>query len=74
MRKRVLDGCSSYGVDGRVRISNFKFEISNKFHRCFLISLLGTPCADLLLECNSLLNFLEVRGVILPLRRAYGPL
>jgi hypothetical protein len=65
---RVLDRCSGYGVDGRVRISNSKFEISNEFNCYPQILLLGNSRFVFMMDCRSLL------GAVLPLRWAYGTL
>jgi hypothetical protein len=71
---RVLDGCAGYGVDGRVRISDFKFEISNQFNCYTSISLLCKSCFDSLMNCSSLLGSLRVFATIPHMRWIYEPL
>jgi hypothetical protein len=71
---RALDGCAGYGVDDRVRISNLKFEISNKFNCNPQVSLLRNSFFVFLMDCSSLLDSLTVCGVIPHRRRTYESL
>lgn len=71
---RVLDGCSSYGVDGRVRISNFRFQVSNKFNYYPPISLAGDSYIAFLIDSSSLLGSSSGCGEIPDLRWAHESL